>query len=63
MSESGFPLPLGPGHMGSLGEEELSIFREASILRLVLEEHASPQGTGNLTQKNQGMSGVCDPDP
>lgn len=63
VSESGFPLFLGPGHMGSLGEKELSVFQEASILSLVLEEHASSQGTGNLPQKNQGMSGVCGPDP
>ena len=26
VSESGFPLLLGPGHMESLGEKELSIF-------------------------------------
>lgn len=63
VSESDFPLLLGPGHMESLGEKELSIFREASILSLVLVGHASSQGTGDLTQKHKGMSGLCGPDP
>lgn len=63
MSESGFHLLLGSGHMESLGEKELSIFREASILSLVLEGHASSQGTADLTQKHEGTSGLCGPDP